>query len=107
MGRCGKPSRGFGRMQTRLRKRARGFRSHARGLPPGDPAADVLLQCADELDAKATELEAKAKELETSEASGTRTVPEARRALADCSHDGNVDGAVTSHPWLKTDGSKQ
>jgi len=94
-------------MSAELRKRAHGFRNYALGLPPGDPAADALLRFADELDAKATELEAKAKELETSEASGTRTAPEARRALADCSHDGNVDGAVTSHPWLKTDGSKQ
>jgi hypothetical protein len=67
----------------------------------------VLLQFADELDAKARELEAKAKELETSEASGTRPVSEARHALADCSHEGNIDGAVTSHPWLKTDGGKQ
>jgi hypothetical protein len=36
-------------MPDALQKRARGFRSHAQGLPPGDPAADVLLEFADEL----------------------------------------------------------
>jgi len=35
------------------------LRSHVQGLPLGDPAADVILRFADELDARATELEMK------------------------------------------------